>query len=156
MLDTALDAGHCERFDTLQQLLDRIGERNVTMQKMALISKLRADGAIKDRLIWDWLRSETNEFESIPERTSFPPHSDTVDDSTALANTDGFQDPCNFLSWTSRRRFTTSSLLVQNSGLTPVLRQVRVIGSWFFCSARLRLHASGEGSQLGLPGRPWL
>jgi hypothetical protein len=84
LLRTQEDRGHCRFFDTEQDLLRFLGVSSVVLSKVGLISKMRADGTYKHRLIWDLLRSLVNESVAIGERIVLPRLQDAVEDALRL------------------------------------------------------------------------
>ena len=74
-----VDQGWADRASSWPQLLDLAGTPQVTLNKLALISKQKPDGSWKHRLIWDLLRSEVNSFIDQGERIVLPRVLDLVD-----------------------------------------------------------------------------
>ena len=73
-------------FDTEGDVTQFLGEQPI-LTKLALISKLRADGTFKHRLIVDLLRSEVNVHISRGERIILPRISDAIRDALGLRRT---------------------------------------------------------------------
>ena len=78
-IDVALDLVHkasvkgfCHLYDNFADLRKFVGSDDITLQKLALISKARADGTLKHRLVWDFLRSGTNGHIRLSERIVLP------------------------------------------------------------------------------------
>ena len=84
LLGDQRDKQHCVMFDTYEELLEFLGSDEAVLSKIALITKLKADGSTKHRLIWDLLRSEVNESISLSERLVLPRLQDAVEDAQAL------------------------------------------------------------------------
>ena len=76
--------GHCKFFDSMADLCHFLDVDSVVLTKLALISKEKADGSFKHRLIWDLLRSEVNSSVLLPERIVLPRVQDAVDDASEL------------------------------------------------------------------------
>ena len=68
----------------MPSLLAYLGVESVVLTKLALITKTKADGSLKHRLIWDLLRSEVNGTISLTERIVLPRLQDAVDDARHL------------------------------------------------------------------------
>ena len=62
----------------------QVGSRDITLNKLALITKTRPDGSVKHRLIWDLLRSQVNAAVRQGERVILPRISDVVGDAHEL------------------------------------------------------------------------
>ena len=78
-VDVALDLVHkakdnefCYIFSSMEELVEFAGTDEITLQKLALVSKLRPDGTYKHRLVWDYLRSGTNAYIQLSERIVLP------------------------------------------------------------------------------------
>ena len=84
LLKAQEDKGHCRFFDSVEQLREYLGEDQVILTKLALVSKLKADGTYKHRLIWDLLRSDVNGAVTLLERIVLPRVQDAVDDAKDL------------------------------------------------------------------------
>jgi hypothetical protein len=84
LLESQERKGHCRFFDTLEDLCGFLDVDKVVLTKLALITKLRADGTPKYRLIWDLLRSEVNSTVRLEERIVLPRLQDAVDDAKYL------------------------------------------------------------------------
>jgi len=80
--------GHCNFFDSMPQLLEYLQVDSAVLTKLALITKVKADGTKKHRLIWDLLRSEVNATVSLTERIVLPRIQDAVDDASDLLRQD--------------------------------------------------------------------
>ena len=76
--------GHCQTFDTFEQLCAHLGVETVVLTKVGLITKQKPDGSLKHRLIWDLLRSEVNSTVLLEERIVLPRLQDAVDDAREL------------------------------------------------------------------------
>ena len=76
--------GHCQTFDTYEQLCNHLGVEAVVLTKVGLITKQKPDGSLKHRLIWDLLRSEVNSTVHLEERIVLPRLQDAVDDARDL------------------------------------------------------------------------
>ena len=76
--------GHCKFFDNIQQLEEFLGVDHVVLTKLALITKFKADGTPKHRLIWDLLRSDVNSAVTLTERIVLPRIQDAVEDAMHL------------------------------------------------------------------------
>ena len=84
LLDDQAAKGHCKFFDSEAELIKFLGVESVVLSKLALISKPRADGTTKHRLIWDLLRSEVNATVKLGEQIVLPRIQDAVDDAKYL------------------------------------------------------------------------
>ena len=85
LLEKQRAKGHCEFFTNKEDMVAFVGEEDVVLSKLALITKFRQDGTRKDRLIWDLLRSEVNEAASLGERIVLPRLQDAVEDALGVA-----------------------------------------------------------------------
>ena len=72
LLHKASNKGFCHLFDNFADLRKFVKADDITLQKLALISKARADGTLKHRLVWDFLRSGTNGHIRLSERLVLP------------------------------------------------------------------------------------
>ena len=68
----------------MPQLLEYVHVDSAVLTKLALITKVKADGTKKHRLIWDLLRSEVNATVALTERIVLPGIQDAVDDAIDL------------------------------------------------------------------------
>jgi hypothetical protein len=84
LLRAQSDKGHCRFFDDMESLLEYLGVEHVVLTKLALVTKLKADGSPKYRLIWDLLRSNVNGTVTLTERIVLPRIQDAVDDARHL------------------------------------------------------------------------
>ena len=73
-------AGWATRHSTKASLVSELGAPDFVLNKLALISRMRSDGTMKHRLIWDLLRSGVNELIAPGERIILPRLNDLVDD----------------------------------------------------------------------------
>eukprot|EP00974_Lingulodinium_polyedra_P103221 9993218-Lingulodinium_polyedra.AAC.1 len=64
--------GWARRRSSFEELALAVGSRAVTLNKLGLVSKMKADGAMKRRLIWDLLRSGVNSLVRQGERIVLP------------------------------------------------------------------------------------
>jgi hypothetical protein len=76
--------GWCKIFASHAELASFLGTRDITYNKMALISKPKADGSFKHRIIWDLRRSHVNGEMAIGERLVLPRLSDAIEDALAV------------------------------------------------------------------------
>ena len=76
-------------FDSIEEAAEFLGVDKVVLSKFALITKYRADGTPKYRLIWDFLRSEVNEAIRLNERIVLPRLQDAVVDALCLLREHG-------------------------------------------------------------------
>ena len=83
------DKQHCRMFDTLEEALEYLHTDSAVLSKLALVTKVRADGSKKYRLIWDLLRSQVNRAVRMPERIILPRLQDAVEDALGLLQHDG-------------------------------------------------------------------
>ena len=72
LVHKAKDTGFCYIFSSFDKLVEFAGTDEITLQKLALVSKPRSDGTIKHRLVWDFLRSGTNSYIQLSERIVLP------------------------------------------------------------------------------------
>ena len=86
LLQAQADKGHCKFFDDMPSLCEYLGVESVVLTKLALITKPKADGTLKHRLIWDLLRSEVNGTVTLTERIVLPRIQDAVDDARHIRN----------------------------------------------------------------------
>ena len=80
LLDAQAAKGHCKFFDSITDLEQYLGVDHIVLTKLALITKYKADGTPKHRLIWDLLRSDVNSAVTLEERIVLPRVQDAVDD----------------------------------------------------------------------------
>eukprot|EP00974_Lingulodinium_polyedra_P002336 217827-Lingulodinium_polyedra.AAC.1 len=67
-----VDNGWAKRHDTFEALAQAVGTSAITLNKLGLVSKVKADGTMKHRLIWDLLRSGVNSLVRQGERIVLP------------------------------------------------------------------------------------
>ena len=84
LLEAQEQKGHCKFFDSMPELCEFLDVSSVVLTKLALITKEKADGNLKHRLIWDLLRSYVNSSVLLPERIVLPRVQDAVDDAADL------------------------------------------------------------------------
>ena len=84
LLRKMTDRGWAEEFSGLQAARDFLGSPDLVFNRLALITKERADGTLKHRLVWDLRRSGVNEFVSPGERVVLPRLGDVVRDARDL------------------------------------------------------------------------
>jgi hypothetical protein len=102
ILGEAVDAGHCLPFKDRAAAEAYLGTSDLVVQRMALVSKRRADGTTKHRIIWDFLRSGTSGVQTILERIVLPRQSDAVADRRELS--------CNMGDWSGFDRSLVARL----------------------------------------------
>jgi hypothetical protein len=93
LLEDARGKGFCRRFSFESELCQHLGVLEYTLQRLGLLSKLKANNELKHRLVWDFRRSQTNEFQTIYERVVLPRHADVVADARALRQSNPSGDP---------------------------------------------------------------
>ena len=84
LLDAQAAKGHCKFFDDITSMEQYLGVDHVVLTKLALITKFKADGTPKHRLIWDLLRSDVNSSATLQERIVLPRVRDAVGDARHL------------------------------------------------------------------------
>ena len=60
LLDAMVDKQWADKFSTWPEVEEALGTEEIVMNRLALISKLKPDGAWKHRLVWDLRRSGVN------------------------------------------------------------------------------------------------
>jgi hypothetical protein len=93
LLEEARSKGFCLRFNFESELCQHLGALEYTLQRLGLLSKLKANGELKHRLVWDFKRSQTNEFQTVLERVVLPRHADVVADARALRSSNSTGEP---------------------------------------------------------------
>ena len=78
LLDKAESQRFCRYFDSLEELAAFIGSYPI-LNKLGLVSKVKADGSVKYRIIWDLKESHVNQAVSMGERVVLPRLSDFTD-----------------------------------------------------------------------------
>ena len=68
-----------------QEVVAALGSADITLNKLALLAKVRLDGSTKFRFIWDLLRSGVNSRIHQGERIILPRPLDVVQDALELA-----------------------------------------------------------------------
>ena len=79
----------------MEQLTSYLEVDSVVLSKLALITKVRGDGTLSHRLIWDLLRSEVNSKVELTERIVLPRVQDVVEDSLDILR--AAQHPLEFM-----------------------------------------------------------
>ena len=87
LLDHMVAQGWADALPSWEEVIDSLGE-GVVLNKLALLSKLKADGTTKHRLVWDLRRSGVNLAVRQGERVVLPRLSDVVADLRELASLD--------------------------------------------------------------------
>ena len=77
--------GWATAFDTFEDLVAFLGTKDITLNKLGLISKMKPDGSWKHRLIWDLLRSRVNSNLWQGERVVLPRLTDLAQDVVDLS-----------------------------------------------------------------------
>eukprot|EP00971_Amphidinium_carterae_P035114 691265-Amphidinium_carterae.1 len=86
LLDKMIAKGWAEEFDTLEALLEKHGRgQGAPLSKLGSISKTKADGTMKHRLVWDLRRSGVNGQLHQVQRILLPRLSDVVEDYLAVS-----------------------------------------------------------------------
>eukprot|EP00974_Lingulodinium_polyedra_P084300 8161804-Lingulodinium_polyedra.AAC.1 len=67
-----VDNGWAKRHASFDDLAQAVGTSAITLNKLGLVSKVKADGSTKHRLIWDLLRSGVNSLVRQGERIVLP------------------------------------------------------------------------------------
>ena len=84
LIRKAQEAGFLRIFTSLADLCTAAGSWDVTLSPLGLISKVRADGTQKHRIIWDLLKSRVNTVVRQGERIVLPRIADVINDAVHL------------------------------------------------------------------------
>jgi len=85
LLDDMVDKQWADKFSTWPQVERALGTEEIVMNRLALISKMKPDGSMKHRLVWDLRRSGVNLAILQGERVVLPRLLDLVRDVQAIA-----------------------------------------------------------------------
>ena len=87
ILDSKVKKGWAQRYATVEQMAKAVNlsTAQVPLNKLGLITKQRADGSLKHRLIWDLRRSQVNEELHQGQRILLPRFRDMVGDVLEIA-----------------------------------------------------------------------
>lgn len=85
LLRQAEAAGFCKLHGSRAELAAGLGSDSFALSRLGLISKARADGSLKHRLVWDFRRSHVNARVKQPERITLPQLGDLVPAAQTLA-----------------------------------------------------------------------
>ncbi len=80
LLDIMVGRGWASEYDSVREMAEALGESEVPLNKLGLLSKQRADGSWKHRLVWDLRRSGVNEILSQGQRVVLPHLFDVASD----------------------------------------------------------------------------
>ena len=86
ILDGMVDKGWALKFDSSDDLRRHYRGSDFTVNKLALISKVKSDGTTKHRIVWDLSESGVNSFVHQGQRVVLPRVSDVITDMFALAS----------------------------------------------------------------------
>ena len=86
LLDAMVDKQWADKFCTWPQVEKALGTEEIVMNRLALISKLKPDGTLKHRLVWDLRRSGVNMAILQGERVVLPRLLDLVKDVRQIAS----------------------------------------------------------------------
>ena len=85
LLQRMVDRGWAQAFDSYGAAQAELGSQDLVFNKLALVTRVKPDGSVKHRLVWDLLRSGVNGAVSQGERVVLPRLYDLVRDARALA-----------------------------------------------------------------------
>jgi hypothetical protein len=85
LLDKMVISGWATRHDDFSKAQAELKSRDITLDKLGLVTKTRPDGTMKHRLIWDLRRSGVNSVLAQGERIILPKLSDLAQDVVELA-----------------------------------------------------------------------
>ena len=87
ILDMMVQRGWACQYGSVRQMAEQFGipEATIPLSKLGLISKVRSDGSVKHRLIWDLRRSQVNEELHQGQRIILPRFRDLVQDALEIA-----------------------------------------------------------------------
>ncbi len=85
LLKTMVDKGWAQAHSSWESLTEALSSQEVTLNKLALLSKVKPDGSTKHRLVWDLLRSDVNAVVQQGERVVLPRIMDFVNDAWELS-----------------------------------------------------------------------
>ena len=77
--------GWALEYSSWQSLTQGLESDEITLNKLALISKVKPDGSVKHRLVWDLLRSNVSAHVQQGERVVLPRLMDVINDAVELA-----------------------------------------------------------------------
>ncbi len=85
LLDAMVDKSWAFKYDSWEDLERHLGTSEIVLNRLALISKVKADGSLKHRLVWDLRRSGVNLAIQPSERVVLPRLLDFVSDIRCLS-----------------------------------------------------------------------
>ena len=97
ILDKMVDKGWSFRYSSLEEAAHALGVEGLVLNKLGLISKIKADGTLKHRLVWDLLRSGVNAITLQGERVVLPRILDLVNSIAELATALGVGETISLL-----------------------------------------------------------
>ena len=80
ILNRMVNKGWAIKAPSLEALAEEVGSNEIALNKLALISKMKADNTMKHRLVWDLLRSGVNSVVRQGERVILPKLYDLIED----------------------------------------------------------------------------
>ena len=85
LLRRMVERGWASAYSSLEAVHEALGSQDLVCNRLALITKVKPDGSLKHRLVWDLLRSGVNSVVNQGERVVLPRLYDLVKDVRALA-----------------------------------------------------------------------